>query len=620
LRQVWEPQGEGFAFTPYKDPNGQWHEASLRFPSTGLIVPQVGDVYFCPNLFRGQHRRQGDVQRGCWLYADLDEADPNSISPKPTIAWESSPGRFQALWRLDKRIPPKLLNELNKRLTYKVGADKGGWDLTQVLRVPGTRNHKYEEEPIVKVMWADGKTYPLTKMKRYLKEVDIAPADSPPDDLKLPNLSPKEIYDKHRTAITGRTKRLLVQKEVVEGERSDRLWELEHLLLDAGLAPEEVLILVRNSAWNKYRGRGDEVRRLWTEIQKAVRVKTSLEVGEGTRPTFNLAPTGWEHHDFFMETELPPPSWMVEDIWSDQGHGILGGEPKGMKSLLATDLAVSVASGTKFLNHFPCGAPGPVLMIQEENSPWMMQDRIRKIENSRGLLGSASIDGKTLSIKAGGNVHLELLNNSGFDLSHPQHLEALERKVQVVRPKLVILDPLYLMLGDADENKSSDIRGMLQWLLHLKYRYAVGIMIVHHYSKGSKDAGRTGGARLLGAQALHGWVESALYVEKTETAGQIKVEREFRSFPPRSKLEITIEAGEPGDDWYEPKVVEKNTIRSNLADVLEKQPLTILDIAKRLGKSRQSVEKIVKKEMKAGVLGAKKVPGKTKPRTVIYVK
>src|SRR6185369_13384196 len=111
------------------------------------------------------------------------------------------------------------------------------------------------------------------------------------------------------------------------------------------------------------------------------------------------------------ETDLPPPSWMVEDIWSDQGHGILGGAPKGMKSLIATDLAVSVASGTKFLNHFACADSGPVLMIQEENSPWMMQDRIRKIENSRGLLGEIGLKGRgedlRLRMKAGGTVHLE---------------------------------------------------------------------------------------------------------------------------------------------------------------------------------------------------------------------
>jgi len=37
--------------------------------------------------------------------------------------------------------------------------------------------------------------------------------------------------------------------------------------------------------------------------------------------------------------------WLVEDLWSDQAVGIVGGEPKCCKSFLALDLAVAVASG-----------------------------------------------------------------------------------------------------------------------------------------------------------------------------------------------------------------------------------------------------------------------------------
>src|SRR4029079_18680716 len=113
----------------------------------------------------------------------------------------------------------------------------------------------------------------------------------------------------------------------------------------------------------------------------------------------------------------------------------------------------------------------------------------------------------------------------------------------------------------------------------------------------------------------------ALYVEKTETVGQVKVERDFRAFPPRHKLEITIEAGEPGDDWYEPKVVEKNTVRSNLDDVLAKGPVALQDIAKRLGKKPQVVERMVRKEMKAGRVGVRK--GKSRggrPPKMVYLK
>src|ERR1035437_9398184 len=49
----------------------------------------------------------------------------------------------------------------------------------------------------------------------------------------------------------------------------------------------------------------------------------------------------------------PQTQWLVEDLWTEQAVGILGGEPKCCKSFLALDVAVSVASGTACLRQFP---------------------------------------------------------------------------------------------------------------------------------------------------------------------------------------------------------------------------------------------------------------------------
>ena len=552
LEQVWGPQGEGTAFISGKGQGGDWHEHPLHWPTSSAIElpPKSADIYFCPNLFSGNARRVNEVQPSCWLYADLDEVSPRGLPLKPTIAWESSSKRYQALWKLKGKIKPNRLQDLNKRLTYLIGADKGGWDLTQVLRLPGTYNHKYDEAVRVTLLWDDGPSYATREVKRAVKDVDPGAGLTEVDDLVVPKASAATIYRKHRRQLSPRTKRLLQTKRVAEGERSDRLWELENLLLDAGMKPEEVFVLIRDSPWNKYRGRADETYRIWLEIQKAARTKATLESAEATSTQpYNPAPTGWEHHDLFMQAELAPPSWMVDGIWSDRSHGIIAGEPKGYKSLIATDLAISVASGAKFLGHYDTNVTGPVLMVQEENSAWLMQSRIRKIEAHRGLLGEAHIDGSTLTISKGKSVHLELLNQSGFDLTDPSHLGALERKVQVVRPALVIFDPLYMMLGDADENSTRDIRPILQWLLHLKVRYSTGVLLVHHYSKQGQNP-RYGGQRLRGSSAFHGWVESALYVEKPDPNNPflIEISREHREQPPQGKFEVEVRTGDPTDD------------------------------------------------------------------------
>jgi len=158
---VWETQEQdGFVFLSFKDDTG-WHDLCYKFGRDEIVIPdaKLGDVYFCPNIFSRPRRSKDLMLPSKWLYADLDKVDPAEVGPKygsilrPSIAWESSPGRYQALWELDRFLDPELHSTVNQKLTYLIGADKGGWDRTQVLRVPGTINHKYAEEPEVKLLW-----------------------------------------------------------------------------------------------------------------------------------------------------------------------------------------------------------------------------------------------------------------------------------------------------------------------------------------------------------------------------------------------------------------------------------------------------------------------------------
>lgn len=173
LEHIWSEQGEGFAFISFRSGPDSWRDLAFRFPQDTLDLPDaaLGDVYFCPNLFSRPRRRKGLVLPSCWLYADLDTVKPphetamerlndetrkrkEPAALEPTIAWESSPGRYQALWHIDKFLSEEAHSQVNRKLTYALGADKGGWDITQVLRVPGTTNHKYDAKPEVKLLWA----------------------------------------------------------------------------------------------------------------------------------------------------------------------------------------------------------------------------------------------------------------------------------------------------------------------------------------------------------------------------------------------------------------------------------------------------------------------------------
>ena len=135
-----------------KSLEGRWRDHFIKLDSSlvsrledwlSQYPPSEHDLYFCPTPLRSRRRRKGQVIGSRVVWADLDTIDPATLTHSPTIAWNSSPGRWQALWKLDKFLPPNEIEDLCKRMTYSIGADKGGWDLTQVLRIPNTINHKY---------------------------------------------------------------------------------------------------------------------------------------------------------------------------------------------------------------------------------------------------------------------------------------------------------------------------------------------------------------------------------------------------------------------------------------------------------------------------------------------
>lgn len=108
------------------------------------------DAYFGVHLFRKSGTRKGkyagEVQA---LWVDGDGARVPKDWPQPTALVESSPGRHHFYWRLTRPVAPEEAAQLNRRLCYGMGGDKGKWGLGTVLRAPGTRNYKRKRPTLV---------------------------------------------------------------------------------------------------------------------------------------------------------------------------------------------------------------------------------------------------------------------------------------------------------------------------------------------------------------------------------------------------------------------------------------------------------------------------------------
>lgn len=572
------------------------------------------DLYYTPNLFSQPDRRREYVQNPRWLYADLDAVTPEKSGLRPTIAVQSSPGRFQGLWKLARPIDPRKHEEYNQRLTYATGSDRGGWDLTQVLRIPGTQNHKYPGRITVRLHWSERKQFNLREVKRYLDGVEANAENLGPiipPDLRLPSESSEAIRSRIGPSLDKRTQELLAaEDESLAGPegRSGVLWELECRLLEQGLTPEEVFVVVQGSTWNKYLGRQDGDLQLWREVQKAY-MHIGLVIPETLASANNGAsrsrPRVLSYSDI-MGSPLREPEWAIEGFWTMGSHGIVAGLPKSFKSLVSTDMAVALASQTPFLGQFEVNprAVGPVLIVQQENSMPLLRDRLLKISHSRGLqTGSASLSSTGLEFQSPPSLPIWFYNDFGFDMTVADDRESIEATIRQLGIKTIFFDPLYLMIGGADENQGKEIRPVLQWLLRVRNLYNCAVVVIHHWGKGSldKSGSGVGGIKLLGSTYLYGWLEAALYLEakRSEDGVQVVVEREFRERPGSAPLAFTLSMGDIGElgyDWTDVGPVGKDNRILEVVSLAGPHGATLAEIRAAIGwgakKTRAAIDEL----------------------------
>lgn len=505
------------------------------------------DIYFCPLPFKEPRRLAKNVKPVNMLWSDVDDGDPGKL--RPSVLWESSPGRHHALWFLKEKIHAEDAAQLNKSVTYHLGADKGGWDLSQVLRIPGTFNHKYDFKPEVKLLHWDEKKLDAKLVAKKVKHAVPEPVQT---ERTQEWGDATEILKQYR--LPQKVLALLLGEAEV-GKRSEMLWYLENKLSESGMSPEEVITVIRESDWNKFKGRKDGDEQLRVEMTKIIEKQITANPPKRNKAVTPASDMNIQTFHEVMSSLQTTPGWLIPGFWMKQSHGIVAGEPKSMKTTLFMDAMISIATGTPFLGKYPVEESGTVLYVQNENAEWIMKDRFEKMLMNKGLVGKVSHQaGKKLQVKFQPEVPLYMVNQQGFTLTDPDQQEWLEETIKALKPIHIVLDPLYLMF-DGDIASAQELFPILQWLLYLKNEYRCGITLIHHWNKGGES--KRGGQRMLGSTTLHGWIESAWYLKSMPTDGEeaeIVMEREFRGAGLHSRLDIRVKMGDMGDPTYEVNV------------------------------------------------------------------
>lgn len=252
--------------------NGRWYERWYEWPKDKELIEEwireankEANVYWSPLVFPDATRKSAPQTRSLWAWADLDAVDPKQLDPKPTILWASSPGRYQSLYRLSQSVDAETLEELNQRIAYASKADPSGWDAGQVLRVPGTINHKYDNKPQGKIFKPTGLVYTVDELRKY-----TLPKHLTNGHVTVKEEDFHEVLTRWQECIPMEAWHLLDEDEPPKGERSTKLWSLIRSLAEAGLPASAIFSLAKGSNLNKFRGRADEDERLRREVAKAI--------------------------------------------------------------------------------------------------------------------------------------------------------------------------------------------------------------------------------------------------------------------------------------------------------------------------------------------------------------
>lgn len=465
IQRLWRHQPGKYFCLSTKDRKGEWEDHFFSVGEIGKIPKFLKEnhdknLYFCPHGFNKRRRLKKYAVLPKLLYADLDETNPVTLPVKPTVAIESSPGRFVGLWLVDQEIN----EDLNKGLTYLCKADPGGWDLTQVLRVPNTINYKYESMPKVRLRWSDGPEYSLDEIRKRIPVEDVKHKEVVNDVYA--------IFKKYEKQLTPFARRELLKGRPERGKRSEVFWRLSQEVIEAGMDSDEAYLILKASPWNKFAGRSSERTQLKREIKKAV----TNHITKGSKRQTYIEPGEDEEKESYKflsrsleEVEIEKLDWIWYPYLARGELTILEGDPGLGKSYLAQIVSMYIADGKPLPS---------VKMIKPIQGKIAYFD----IENSSG-----TVTKRRLTDNGCKNFKNFFQEEEAFSIRDEDTIDRVYDAIEYLRPTLVVFDTLNTYVGKTDTHNGADSQQAFRHFRDIAKRFDCSVLVLRHLTKSSKE-------------------------------------------------------------------------------------------------------------------------------------
>ena len=391
-----------------------------------------------------------------------------------------------------------------------------------------------------------------------------------------------------------------LMKGVESGGRNDACARLSGYFASKGLPQDVVLSLLQD--WNSKNEPPlprDEVSVTVASIFKSEIHKRKS--AEQSKVQINTVPFG----TYMTRYGGEKIRWAVEEWLPSATVAFVISPPGGFKTWLMLDLAESIASGRKFLGQFAVVEPGPALIIQQEDFHGQIVSRLSTIVAVKTGTEFVGGKGEDFEAKVPVDIPIHFHPDRALRFENAGAMASLEERVAEIRPKIVIIDPLYAA-ARVDDYMAKTAEQMLP-LKKMRDRYGCSFLIVHHTKKNTEGAARREGAG--GSQFLNAVMETGWQIRATDDEASIVVSRHFKVSKNPAPVSVSFGISTEIPYRYEVSCSEVTADKKNrdLVEVVEKHgPIDVDGVAERLKKHRTTIARKLKKLFDDGAISKDK--------------
>lgn len=217
----------------------------------------------------------------------------------------------------------------------------------------------------------------------------------------------------------------------------------------------------------------------------------------------------------FATSEITEPVVLIEGMLHKGSKLVFGGSSKSHKTWCLLDLALSVSMGADWMGRHT--KIGKVLYVNFEIQDFAWQHRINKVAEAKNQAPAPGM--------------FNLWNLRGHSANYKVLIPKIIAKSKKDDYSLIVLDPIYKLYGETDENSAGDVADLLNSVERLASETKAAIAFGAHFAKGNAS-GKEAIDRISGSGVFARDPDSILVFTKHEEDDAFTVEPILRNFPP----------------------------------------------------------------------------------------